>query len=289
MLRKPLSRRAHVALGVASFVTLGALYTLLSAAVHAEQPNNKTIPTWWQLYDEGIRPAFIPRAETLQFADWDEAEKKVVWGEKSVVYPPLVWVDGQATLGRLFAALGLAALVAVPLGLLMGCYQIVEGYFLPPLMFLAKIAPTAMIAVFMTVTTTVFQFYVAIIIFGLIPTLAQAVFHAAKEDVPEELLFKASTLGATQIECIWDVIFKYILPKVMEAVRLQVGPAIVYLMAAEWARGEVGFGCRMRLLQKSLDMSIIYTYLITLGVFGLLIDRLFIWVQRKLCPWYGGE
>jgi ABC-type nitrate/sulfonate/bicarbonate transport system permease component len=45
----------------------------------------------------------------------------------------------------------------------------------------------------------------------------------------------------------------------------------------------------MRLLQKSLDMSIIYTYLITLGVFGLLIDRLFIWVQRKLCPWYGGE
>jgi NitT/TauT family transport system permease protein len=289
MIRKPIAPGWHVALGVASFVTLGALYTTLSAVVHAEQPNNKTIPTWRQMYEEGFRPAFVPRAETLPYSEWDAARGQLVWGERRVVHPPLVWVDGRATLARLFAALGLAVLIAVPLGLLMGCYQAVEAYFVPPLSFLAKIAPTAMIAVFMTVTTTVFQFYVAIITFGLIPILAQTVFHAAKEDVPEELLFKARTLGATQVECIWDVIFKYILPKVMEAVRLQIGPAIVYLMAAEWARGEVGFGCRMRLLQKSLDMSIIYTYLLTLGLFGLLADRVFIWLQRKLCPWYGGE
>src|SRR5205807_5832464 len=101
-------------------------------------------------------------------------------------------------------------------------------------------------------------FYVGSLMFGLIPMLAQSVFHAAKEDVPEELLFKARTLGATQVECVWDVIFKYILPKVMEAVRLQIGPAIVYLIAAEVLQGDVGFGCRMRLKAKSLDMAFIY-------------------------------
>src|SRR5260370_2150293 len=87
---------------------------------------------------------------------------------------------------------------------------------------------------------------------GLIPTLAQTVFHAAKEDVPEELLFKARTLGATQAECIWDVIFKYILPKVLEAVRLPLGPALVYLIPAVVIVCEVGFGSPMPPVPKSL-------------------------------------
>jgi NitT/TauT family transport system permease protein len=285
MIRKPISRRTYVALGVTSFVTLGALYTLLSIMVQ-----KKTVPTWGQIYEEGFREAYLPKTETLPKAgEWDPVQRKIVYHDETITHAPLIVIDGRATLERLCSALGLSILIAVPLGVLMGCYPVAEAYCLPPLAFLAKIAPTAMLAVFITAANTEAQFHTAIIAFGLIPTLAQTVFLAAKEDVPEELLFKARTLGATQLECIWDVIVKYILPKVLGAVRLTVGPAIVYLMASEWARGDVGFGCRMRLVQKQLNMSLILTYLITLGLFGLLVDRALIWAQRKLCPWYGGD
>jgi KaiC/GvpD/RAD55 family RecA-like ATPase len=76
---------------------------------------------------------------------------------------------------------------------------------------------------------------------------------------------------------------------VLETVRLLIGPAVVYLMASEWARGDEGFGCRMRLVIKSFNMSWIIVYLITLGVFGLAVDWLFMWIQRKICPWYGAQ
>ena len=288
MIRKPIAKRWHLALGVASFVSLAVLYTILSGRVHAAQPANRTVPTWKQIYEEGVWPAFAPRQETLPKAgDWDPVAKQFVWGEETITHPPLVWVDGVQTLRRLALGLGLAVLVAVPLGVLMGCYSAVESYFLPPLAFLAKIAPTAMLPVFLALLETGIWLYVGIVLVGLLPTLAQTIFHAAKVDVPEELLFKARTLGATQAECIWDVIFKYILPKVMEAVRLQLGPALVYLIAAEVMVGEVGFGCRMRLVAKSLDMSLIFTYLIVLGLFGLVVDRVLIRAQRRLCPWYG--
>jgi NitT/TauT family transport system permease protein len=288
MIRQDISRGWYVVLGVASLVTLALLYTLLAEAVHRDQPDNKTIPTWSQLWHEGVKPAFVPRVETLPRAgDWDPVAKKIVYHTETIVHPPLVWEDGKATLGRLVWALLLASGLSIFLGLLMGCYQYAEAFFLPPLSFLAKIAPTAMIAVFLVLGNMGVPYYTATIMFGLVPTMTQSIFHAAKYDVPEELLFKARTLGATQIECIWDVIFKYILPKVLETVRLQIGPAIIYLIAAEWALGEVGFGCRMRLLQKSLDMSVIYTYLITLGVFGLVTDRVLIWTQGRVCPWFG--
>jgi NitT/TauT family transport system permease protein len=289
MLRKPIARGSYVALGVSSFLTLGAIYTVVSYVIHIDQPDNKTVPTWSQIYRDGFLEAFFPRTHTLPKFDWDASAGKLVEHEETTTELPWVVKDGQATLTRLVLAMGLALLIGVPLGLLMGCYTFLEAYFLPPLAFLAKIPSTAMIVPILTLASNEQQFHLAIILFGLIPTFAQTIFHVAKEDVPEELLFKARTLGANQIECIWDVIFKFILPKVLETTRLLIGPAIVYLMASEYARGEVGFGCRMRLVIKSFNMSWILVYLITLGIVFLVVDWIFMWAQRKICPWYGGE
>jgi NitT/TauT family transport system permease protein len=287
-IRRQIPWKWSFGLGLASFAVLALLYTQLSSGIEqarlakgagAEEESSKTVPTWSRLLHDGVFKAFQSRKktsvdlETLEVVEEDEE--------------PWVWTDTKATLSRLVWGMGLSVLVAVPLGVLMGCYSVIAGFFLPPLAYLAKIPTTMIIAVFLALVETGWPLYVAVLLFGLIPILAQTIFHAAKEDVPEELLFKARTLGASQFECIWAVIFQYILPKVIEAIRLQLGPAIVYLIAVEYLNGEVGFGCRARLLQKSLDMSIIYTYAALLGLFGLVVDSVLIWVQKKLCPWYG--
>ena len=93
-------------------------------------------------------------------------------------------------------------------------------------------------------------------------------------------------LGASQFEIVWNVIFWEVLPKVIDAIRLQIGPAMVFLIAAEMVVGDVGFGYRIRLQSRLLHMNVVYPYLLYLAVFGFGIDWALRQLQHKLCRWY---
>jgi NitT/TauT family transport system permease protein len=269
MLRHPIPWRWHVALGMSSFLALIALYTLLSWQRQRSNPEDRIIPNWSQIYHEGLLETITP----------DSSTNKVQ-----------LWEDAKASGYRFLIALTCIVLVSVPIGLLMGCYEPVEGLSLPALYFWSKIPGSALLSIILIfVGLADPALYVTMVFFGVFPTLAQTIFHAAREDVPQELLFKARTLGASQLACIWDVIYKHTLPKVIEGVRLSIGPALVYLIMTEMVFGDVGMGCHLRLVGRrgAVGMPVILVYVFVLGVFGLGMDFLFRWLQRKLCPWYG--
>lgn len=265
MIRRPIQRTTAILLGVASVALMLAAYTWLSWRVHRERPNDTTIPTWKQL-GQGVMTAVKLNPRT------DER-----W----------MWEDGKASGLRFFAGLGLGIAVSLALGMLMGCWTPVEAFFQPPMSLLAKIPPTAALAVFFALVGTDTEMYVSMIAFGVIPTLTIAVYLAVSE-FPEELQFKAYTLGASHMEVIWVVIFRYVLPRLIDAIRLVIGPAMVFLIAAEMLVGDVGFGYRIRLQSKLLNMNLVYPYLALLAAFGFGMDFALKLLQRKLCPWYEG-
>ncbi len=264
MIRQPIRNRTRLALGVASFCLLLLIYGGLSHRQHQLNPKDKTIPNLSQ---------FVEGWQRLATAD----SAGDVW----------IKVDALATYSRLFMGLATGVLLAVVIGMAMGCLTQAEAFFLPPVRFFAKIPPTAMMAVYFVLVGTETTMYVAMIALGIFPTLAQAVHQAAKKDVSEHAIYKAYTLGATHLEAIWNVVFRQVLPRIIENVRLQVGPAMVFLIAAEWAAASVGFGYRLRMQGRFMDMNIVYTYLIILGSTGLLIDWSLSALRRKLCPWFG--
>ena len=151
--------------------------------------------------------------------------------------------------------------------------------------FLAKVVPTAAMAVFFVLVGTDIEMFVTMIVFGVLPPLALAT-HLSVQEVPDELVHKAYTLGASHMEVIWGVVFPYILPKVIDLIRLSIGPAMVYLLAAEMLVSDEGFGYRIRLLSRRLDMMVVYPYLAILAVFGFSIDMALERLRRWLCPWY---
>ena len=278
--RREIGVPSKVLLGAFSIFLLVAAYTALSEYRHRTNPKQRTFPTWRLMITEGVVRAFTEKHEPLGH--------KITWegllrGEQ---YNAWIWVDIKATFSRLFCGIALGVFLSVTVGLLMGCYTTMEAFFLPPLSFLAKIPPTAMLAVYFVILSTTFKMYVWMIALSVFFTLAQAIYHSAKEDVPEELIFKSYTLGASQIKCIWDVIYKHVLPKILEFARLSVAPAMVCLIAAEYFVGGTGFGYRIRLQTRLLDMSVVYFYLAFLGAAGFAIDMAFIRFQRWLCPWY---
>jgi NitT/TauT family transport system permease protein len=265
MIRRPIKRSTAVLLGIASLLLLLAAYTWLAHRQHQQNPNDTTIPTWKQIArGVGAAVEVNPRSRDRWLAE-----------------------DAKASGFRLFAGMSIGIAVALVLGMAMGCFAPVEAFLNPPLSLLAKVPPTAALAVFFVLVGTDTNMYVSMITFGVVPTLAMTVYLAVKE-FPEELQYKAYTLGASHLEVICAVIFRYVLPKLIDAVRLVIGPAMVFLIAAEMLVGDVGFGYRIRLQSKLLNMSVVYPYLALLAAFGFGMDSALKLLQRKLCPWYEG-
>ncbi len=263
MIRRPIKYPTSILLGIVSVAVLLLGYTWLSHRQHQENPDDTTMPTWSQL-QEGVRRAWA--VDKREGARW-------------------IVEDIKSTGARYFLGLLTGTAGAVIVGMLMGCFAPIEAFCYPPLSLLAKVPPTAAMAVFFVLVGTQLKMYVAMIAFGILPTLALTVFLAVKE-FPEELQYKAYTLGASSGEVILSIIRRHVLPKLLDGVRLMIGPALVYLIAAEMLVGDVGFGYRIRLQSKLLNMSVVYPYLALLAAFGFGMDFLLRWFQRRWCPWF---
>ncbi|MBL4845811.1 MAG: ABC transporter permease subunit [Planctomycetes bacterium] len=264
MIRSPIDFRWRAALGLASVVVLVAIYAGLSARQHQLNPKDTTMPGWSQLADG--------------------------WGKMTTPHHRSgdVWLteDAIATGKRLGAGMAAGIAGAMVLGFLMGCWAPAESFLVPPLTILGKLNPIAMLAVFFVIFGLEMKMYVAMIAFGILPPMAMTIYLAIKNDVPEELIHKSYTLGASHLEIVLFVIFRQILPKIFEGVRLQTGPALVYLIAAEMVVGDVGFGYRIRLESRLLHMNVVYPYIMLLAMFGYSVDLGLRRLQTFICPWY---
>ena len=262
MIRRSIDHKTKILLGILSVIALIIAYTWLSHRQQQANPQDTTIPSWTQLKD-GVIKSIEPNKRS---------------GERWLL------VDSTATGYRLFLGLTYGITGSLLLGILMGCFPKIEAFFYPPLSVFAKIPPTAAVAVFMVMAGLGTPMYVSMIAFGILPTMAIAIYLTVKS-FPDELQFKAYTLGASDAEVIWTIIFRFVLPKLIETTRLMIGPAMVYLIAAEMVFGDVGFGYRIRLQSKLLDMSVIYPYLALLASFGYLMDFTLRRIALWLCPW----
>jgi NitT/TauT family transport system permease protein len=265
MIRKPIRRSTGILLGILAFVLLLVAYSWMSDRQHRKNPDDTTIPSWSQL-KKGVVQAWSVHPRS---------------GERWIA------VDTKATATRYFLGLSLGVVAALALGMAMGCFSPVEAFLQPVLSLLAQVPPTAALAVFFVLVGTGQNMYVTMIFFGILPALSQTVYLAVKE-FPEELQYKSYTLGASHTEVIFSIIFRQVFPKLLDALRLVIGPALVYLIAAEMVVGDVGFGYRIRLQSKLLNMSVVYPYLALLAAFGFGMDSILRWGQRLLCPWYAG-
>ncbi len=263
MIRRPISQQSRILLGIASFVVLLIGYAWMSHRAHVDNPRNKTLPN---------------------FTQFQEGWSRIVHGDGGIN----LWDDVKASATRLAVGVLAGVALAFVVGLMMGCFPMIEAFLLPPISFFAKIPPTAMLAVYFVFFGVIgMKIFVALIAFGIFPTLAQSIAQAAQKDVDDHTLYKSYTLGASHFEVVWEVVLRQILPRIIENARLQIGPAMVFLIAAEWALADQGFGYTLRMQSRLQNMNIVYIYLAVLGIAGLAIDQMLIYLRRYLCPWFG--
>ncbi len=268
-------------LGVISLLVLLGGYTLLSWAKHRENPEDKTIPTWSQLAG-GVKQIVSPPPQrsggllAAALGETESAQKKE---------PPMLWRDLKATGARFLVGYGLSVIIGVFLGTLMGSWQGFHAFTILPLRLVSRIIPTAALAVFFVLAGTGLTMYAVMIVFGTLPAIAIGT-ALEIQSFPTELRYKAYTLGASHFEVIWDSFLPMKAPEILEIIKTNIGPAMVYLLAAELLVANEGFGYTIRVFSRKLDMTVVYPYLLILAAIGFLFDLALRQTQQRLCPWH---
>jgi len=263
VIRTPMPAGRKRIITVVTVILAIAGYTWWSHERHVENPKDRMVPSWSQMV-EGF--------ERVSRVDEDDHARWIV-------------ADAKATAQRLVIGLAASVALAFVLGILMGCFHAVEAACLWWVSALAKVPPTSVIVVIFMAVGTGMELYAVVIAVGVMPILTESVFLLVR-DVPDEMLWKAETLGASRTEVVWNVITRMVAPKFVDNVRLQFGPAMVYLIAAELLCAYVGFGYRINKFARQTHMDVVFVYVLALGLFGFAVNWLLTEFRNRAFPWY---
>ena len=98
-------------------------------------------------------------------------------------------------------------------------------------------------------------------------------------------MIKAQTLGASTWHVAIRVVLPQIMPRLIESVRLSLGPAFLFLISAEAIASDVGLGYRIFLVRRYLAMDVIIPYVAWITLLSFMIDRALERVAHKAFPW----
>jgi len=192
--------------------------------------------------------------------------------------------DIVASLTRVFSGFLLGTALAIPVGFLMGWYPTARGLIEPWVQFFRTVPPLAIIPLAIVLmgigdTPKIFVIFLAAFLSCVIAAFQGVV------NVDPTLINAARVLGAKDGRIFIRVVIPASTPFILVGMRVGLGSAWATLVAAELIAAQQGLGYRMQFAQIYYDLPTIFVGLITIGVLGLLMDRVLLLMEKKLTGW----
>jgi len=178
----------------------------------------------------------------------------------------------------------IAAIIGVPIGLIMGTFKVAEAFTEPLVGFVRYMPASAFIPLFILWLGIGDIEKIAIIFVGSFFQLVLMVAVVAK-NVHKDMLETAYTLGAKRFQVIRKVLLPASLPGIVDTLRIIVGWAWTYIIVAELVASASGIGYMIISSQRMLRTGNIIFGILTIGMLGLLTDFFSKWLYNKLFPW----
>jgi len=198
----------------------------------------------------------------------------------------LFWTDTVSSLERLGLGVGISALIALVLGLAIGLLPFMRATFAGFVGVISMVPPLAILPILFIVFGLGEVSKVALIVIGIAPFMVRDLSQRVLE-IPSEQMVKAQTLGASSLVIGLRVAMPQILPRLVQVVRLSLGPAWLFLIAAEAIASDSGLGYRIFLVRRYLAMDVILTYVIWITLLAFLIDFALRKLGDRAFPWFG--
>ncbi|WP_395686876.1 ABC transporter permease [Caenimonas koreensis] len=192
--------------------------------------------------------------------------------------------DIGMTVWRVLGGFAIAAVLAIPLGVLMGAYKPVEAFFEPFVSFARYLPASAFIPLLILWAGIGEAQKLAVIFIGsffqLVLMIAVSVGNTRRD-----LVEAAYTLGASDRGIVNRVLLPSSAPEIAETLRMVLGWAWTYVIVAELIGASSGIGHMITDSQALLATDQIIFGIIVIGLIGLASDFAFKAFNRKLFPW----
>src|SRR5882757_5354756 len=257
------SRRAAVALGALPFIVLLLAYIFGSNLRLAANPYDKLLPA----------PSTIG-SSIKQYAAQEDARSGQV----------LLWFDTFASLQRIGIALGISAAIGLVLGVVIGTLPVLSAGLSGFITIVSMIPPLAVLPILFIALGLGETAKITLIVVGITPVIVRDLAQRCRE-LPFEQLIKAQTLGANSWQLIFRVVLPQVWPRLIDSMRLSLGSAWLFLIAAEAIASTEGLGYRIFLVRRYLAMDVILPYVVWITLLAFLTDWALRLLRRTACPW----
>ncbi len=250
--KQAIPRRIVFGLGIGSFVVILTSWSLASVLINSDLFAPSPARVWTSWVDMILHRSFLSDVGWSSF--------------------------------RIIGGFLIAAVMAVPLGLLMGSFEVVRSFFQPPINFIRYMPASAFIPLLILLIGLDENEKLIVIWIGVFFQLVLMVMDIAHR-VPDEMLNVAYTLGASRWKVFYKVFLPATFPEVVDALRITMGWAWTYLIVAEIVSAERGIGSFILVSERYLRSDRIIAAIITIGILGLITDAVIAAIHRRAFPY----
>jgi nitrate/nitrite transport system permease protein len=184
------------------------------------------------------------------------------------------------SLQRVAVGFGLAALVGIPLGFMIGRFSFLNNMVSPLISLLRPVSPLAWLPIGLLVFKSANPAAIwTIFICSIWPMIINTAVGVQR--VPSDYLNVARVLNLSEWKVITQILFPAVLPYMLTGVRLSVGTAWLVIVAAEMLTGGVGIGFWVWDEWNNLNVTHILIAIFVIGVVGLLLEWALISIAKR--------
>jgi nitrate/nitrite transport system permease protein len=186
-----------------------------------------------------------------------------------------------SSLGRVATGFFLGSIFAIPVGVLMGAIPFCKKIFYPIVQILKPVSPLAwfpigLVAFESASVATIFIIFIT----SLWPTLINTAFGVGS--IPDDHKNVAKAFGFSPWKYLTKVLIPFSLPHIITGLRLSIGVAWLVIVAGEMLSGGIGIGFFVWDSWNALSLEKVISAIIIIGLVGLLLDRGFSFVEKKV-------
>ncbi len=184
------------------------------------------------------------------------------------------WISVFTSLERILVGIFLAAVIGIPIGIIVGFYPRIRSLSYSPIQFVRMISPLSWMPIALLLFTSFESaVYFLIVMATICPIILNTTIGVL--NINPQWIKMSLNQGASNFQLIRTIIIPASLPYMLTSLRLALGVAWIVLVPAEFLGVSSGLGYLINDARDTMEYDNLMAMIIAIGILGFILDRIF--------------